>query len=116
MRDFRKYEVWHEAINLAKQLRPFLLKLPEEEKYAMISQIRRSSVSIASNIAEGSSRESEREFKRFIEIALGSAFELETQLILAIHFNYLDHEELTSIFKMLEILQKKLNALRNKLK
>ena len=82
MRDFRKYTVWQDGIKFVKRIYKFSESLPKDEKFGLISQIKRASVSIPSNIAEGCSRNSEIEFKRFLEIALGSAFELETQLII----------------------------------
>lgn len=69
---------------------------------------------IPSNIAEGCSRDSEREFSRFIQIALGSSFELETQLLIAKKRKYFSDD--SSIFYLLEIIQKRLNALNNNLK
>ena len=80
MRDFRKYEIWVKAIKIAKLVYEISSQLPNAEKYGLASQIQRAAVSIASNIAEGSARTSDVEFKRFLEIALGSAYELETQL------------------------------------
>lgn len=116
MRDFRKYEVWKSSIDLVKEIYKMTEILPTEEKYGLCSQIRRSSVSIPSNIAEGFSRSSEKEFARFIEIALGSSFEVETQLILATEIGYLKDDKLNVIMKKLHLIEKQLNSLRTKLK
>ena len=86
--------------------------IPENEKFNLISQIRRSAVSIPSNIAEGCSRSSDKEFKRFLEIAQGSAFELETQLLIAEKLEYCSDINL----KKINILKASINALINKLK
>jgi four helix bundle protein len=80
MRNFRNYDIWKKGIELVKDTYKISKLLPEDERYGLKSQITRAAVSIPSNIAEGSSRSSDIEFKRFLEIALGSAFELETQL------------------------------------
>jgi len=83
MRNFKNYRVWHKSMALARQVYSLAKCLPNEERFVLAQQIRRSAISIPSNIAEGCGRESDREFKRFIEIALSSAFELETQVLLA---------------------------------
>ncbi len=77
MRDFKKFYIWKHGIELVKQVYQLTSELPAEEKYGLKSQITRAAVSIPSNIAEGCSRNSEIEFKRFLEVALGSLFELE---------------------------------------
>lgn len=82
MRNFRTLKNWHESITIVKEIYKLAELLPLKEKYGLRSQICRSTVSIPSNIAEGCSRDSQIDFKRFLEIALGSSFELETQLII----------------------------------
>jgi len=81
----------------------------------MSSQITRSAVSISSNIAEGSSRSSEKDYNRFVEISLGSSFELETQLLIAEAVNYGDREVRTEMLKQLDEEQKMLISFMNKL-
>ncbi len=81
MRDFKKYEVWIESMKLVKLVYELLNYLPKEEKFGLYSQISRAVVSIPSNIAEGTARSSDIEFKRYLEISIGSTFEQETQLI-----------------------------------
>lgn len=90
-------------------------KLPESEKYGLSSQMCRAAVSIPSNIAEGSSRNSELDFKRFLEIAIGSSFELETQLILTKELGYIGSEKSTDLLALLDKEQKKINTLISKL-
>jgi len=90
--------------------------LPESEKYGLKSQICRAAVSIPSNIAEGCSWNSEKDFKRFLEIAIGSAFELETQLILIKELEYVDFEKTMNLLSRLDTEQKKINAFINKLR
>jgi four helix bundle protein len=79
MRNFRKLDIWKDGIELAKETYLLSKLLPDEEKFGLKSQICRASVSVPSNIAEGCSRNSQIEYKRFLEIAMGSAFEMETQ-------------------------------------
>ncbi len=84
MRNFRTLNIWVEGINIVKQIYVLAASLPQEEKYGLRSQITRAAVSIPSNIAEGCSRGSDVEYKRFLEIAMGSLYELETQLTIII--------------------------------
>jgi four helix bundle protein len=114
MRDFRKLEVWDQSMQLAKMVYKLCESFPKSEIYGITQQIQRCAISIPSNIAEGCSRDSSKEFSRFIQIALGSAFELETQLLLARDFNYFsfNHE----IFEFLNVIQKRLNALNSSIK
>lgn len=114
MRDFRKLEVWEQSIQLADLIYDITESFPKTETYGITQQMQRCAVSIPSNIAEGCSRDSEREFSRFIQIALGSSFELETQLLIAKKRKYFNDD--SSIFCLLEIIQKRLNALNNNLK
>lgn len=82
----------------------------------MRSQITRAAVSIPSNIAEGSSRNSDKEFKRFLEIAMGSIFEVETQLIIFQELEFIPEENLKTIFELLNKEAKMINSLINRIK
>lgn len=116
MRDFTKYGIWREAISLSVDIYKLTRRFPSEEKYGLTSQIRRASVSISSNIAEGCSRSSEKEFSRFIEISIGSLFEVKSQLFLAVELEFLDKNVFDSLNVNIDKLGKQLNSLRNKLK
>ncbi|NJX14109.1 four helix bundle protein [Tamlana crocina] len=116
MRDFRKLDIWKNGIELVKEVYKLSDHLPSEEKFGLRSQITRASISIPSNIAEGCSRNSETEFKRFLEIAMGSLFEVETQLIIAQELNFLEEKELESIFAFIKKEAKMINSLINKIK
>ena len=87
-------------------------KLPEVEKYALAQQLRRAAVSMPSNIAEGCSRTSNKEIARFIEYAIGSAFEVETQVLAAVRLQYLEEAELKLFFEEMGVLQRKMNNYR----
>ena len=116
MRNFREYEVWKNGISFTAGVYILTSELPDSEKFGMVSQLRRASVSIPSNIAEGCSRSSEKDFARFVEIALGSAFETETLLIICKEVSYLDHLQLEKQLKELHGIQRGLNSLYGKLK
>lgn len=88
---------------------------PKEEIYSLTSQINRSAVSVPSNIAEGSSRSSNKEFNRFLEIALGSLFELQTQIVLASYKDYIDKTELQKVEDRIEELQKMVSGFKKSL-
>ena len=88
MNNFRKLIVWQKSIELMKDIYFLTKLLPKEEKYNLVNQLTRCAVSIPSNIAESCSRSSVKDFRRFIEISLGSAFELETQLVIILETKY----------------------------
>lgn len=115
MRNFRNYEVWKRAIVLAKEIYLLTEVFPDKERFGLSSQIQRAAVSVASNVSEGASRNSDTEFGRFLEIAMGSAFEVETQLIIASKIGYITEERLTAELSKLHILQKQLNVFISKL-
>ncbi len=108
MRDFRKLEVWQQSMVLVNRVYDVVDKFPKNEMYGISQQIQRCSVSIPSNIAEGCSRKSEKEFSRYLQIALGSSFELETQLLIATKRKYFEDK---ALFELLTIVQKRLNKL-----
>jgi len=116
MRNFRNLEIWKEGIALVKQIYKLASKLPQEEKFGLRSQITRAAVSVPSNIAEGCSRNSEVEFKRFLEIAIGSLFELETQLIIIKELDLINGYDTKEILKLIDKEEKMINGLINKIK
>ncbi|MCK5028361.1 MAG: four helix bundle protein [Bacteroidales bacterium] len=116
MKDFKKLNVWQRSIELVASVYKISKDFPIEEKYGLISQITRSAVSIPSNIAEGSSRFSEKDYFRFLEIALGSVFELETQLIIANKLEIANSIELTKLIEEAKTIQKMLSGFMSKLK
>ncbi len=81
--NFRQLRIWIDSVELTTEIYQLIQNFSSEHKFGIASQLYRSAVSIPSNIAEGSSRKSEKEFGNFLSISLGSAFELETQLIIA---------------------------------
>ncbi len=116
MHNFKELNVWKDSMKMAKEIYTITKTFPIEEKFSIISQLNRASISIPSNIAEGAGRDSKKEFNQFLNIALGSAYELETQLILSNEFGYLEKEKLTKISADLSKLQRMISALKKSLK
>ena len=111
MRDFRRFEIWKTAMTIAKMVYDLSALLPSSEKFGFGSQIQRAAVSIPSNVAEGSSRASEKDFKRFLEISLGSCYELETQITLIKDIGLIQETTLLdSVLKLIIEEQKMLNG------
>lgn len=111
MRNFRNLKIWQAGIQLVKNIYDLTSEFPNNEKHGLSSQMQRAAISIPSNIAEGCSRNSQVEYKRFLEIAMGSAFEVETQLIIAKEINLIKIDDLNSTINQLHSLQKQINAL-----
>jgi len=88
IKDFKELEIWKKGVEIVKEIYSITDKFPERELYGLTSQMRRSSVSVPSNIAEGFRRRHSKEFKQFLNVALGSLAELETQIIISkeLHF------------------------------
>ncbi|MDD2921983.1 MAG: four helix bundle protein [Anaerolineales bacterium] len=114
-RNYRDLIVWQNAIKLAKTIYQLTGKFPKQETYALADQIRRAVVSVPSNIAEGQARKSPGDFRRFLHIALGSLAEVDTQLVLAQEFEYLNKQDTESVEEQIQDLRKKLYALINSL-
>jgi four helix bundle protein len=112
---YRDLLVWRKGILLVKNIYEITRSFPSEEKFGLVSQMRRAAVSIPSNIAEGQARHTTREFIQFISHAEGSNAELNTQLIIAIDLGYCTTDEARVAFNLMAELRKMLNALRRKL-
>src|SRR4030042_4658233 len=110
-RSYRDLEVWKMSLSLVEDIYKATATFPASENYGVSQQIRRAAVSIPSNLAEGQFRNSSKEFRQFLAIALGSSAELETQLIIANKVNYLPTEELSGLLNNLEIIMKMLKKL-----
>ena len=115
MHNFRQLNIWKDAMKLAKAVYVLTSSFPPHEKYGLISQINRAVVSVPSNIAEGSSRNSNKEFSHFLSIAIGSLFELETQIILAYDFGFIDQDNIETVIAEIIILQKMITNFRKTL-
>jgi four helix bundle protein len=115
MKDFRRLKVWDKAHQLTLAIYKVTKKFPKEEMYGLASQMRRSSASIATNIAEGCGRNSDADFCRFLVVASGSGSELEYQLLLCRDLGYLDEKEHDALLAQLTEVKKMLNGLIHKL-
>ena len=116
MRNFRTMKMWNDAVDLSVLTYKYTKQFPIDERFGLVSQMNRAAVSVSSNIAEGCSRSSEIEFKRFLEIAMGSIFELETQFILANKLMFINKAELELVVLEIHQLQKQINGLISKIK
>lgn len=114
MHNLKELKIWHKAVDLATDVYRLTADFPKEEKYGLISQIRRSAVSISSNIAEGAGRNSDKEFTHFLGISNGSAYELQTQLIISRNLGIVN-SELESILDKIDQIQKMNYSLQQKL-
>ncbi len=108
---FEKLEVWQKSRVLVKSIYRLTATFPDDERFGLTSQLRRSAISVSSNIAEGSTRSSKRDKARFYEIAYGSLIELLNQLILATDLELLTTDDLWQIREEIEEVSRMLNAL-----
>lgn len=106
MHNFQELKIWQKAISVAEQVYILSSRFPSEEKYGLISQIRRSAISIPSNIAEGAGRNTDGEFKNFLGIANGSTNELCTQLIISERLKLISEDNIKPIINDLMEIQK----------
>lgn len=113
---YRNQFIWQRAVQLAINCYKFTNQFPKSELYGLTSQIRRSSVSVASNIAEGYGRRSKSEYIQFLHIALGSLRELDTQLIIAKEVDFIEKNLFIPILAEVEEMQSILVATLNKIK
>ncbi len=112
MRDFKKYDIWIDAMIIVDKIYNAIDNFPKDERFSLSSQMARSAVSIPSNIAEGAGRNSEKDFARFLEFSLGSAYELETQLLISEKRKYIKQDDSRVIIDELISLQKRISGLR----
>ena len=102
IKNFQDLRIWQKGIEIVKDVYMITKKYPKEELYSLTSQMRRSAISIPSNIAEGFRRFHNKEYKHFLYIALGSCAELETQVIISKESNYIKDDEKNLIVKKIQ--------------
>lgn len=110
-RNFREYKVWQDSVAYATNIYKITDKMPWFEKKGICDQLRRAAVSISSNIAEGCAKPTDVDFARFLDQALGSAYEVETQLIISFNVGYITAEQNKELIQELNLIQKQLTAL-----
>jgi four helix bundle protein len=106
MNKFEDLKIWKKSMDLVEQVYKISNNLPNDERFGLISQIRRCSVSIPSNIAEGAGRNSKKEFIHFLSVANGSLSELKTQLLLMVRLKYVSKEDILVILSLCNEVQK----------
>ena len=115
-RNFRNYPVWQQAVEYATKVYKITADMPYFEKKGLCDQLQRAVVSISSNIAEGSARTSDSEFAHFLDIALGSAYEVETQLLISKNVGYIDINIYNQLLDELISIEKQLTGLVNSIR
>jgi len=115
MKDYRDLMVWQKAMRLVSEIYRHTKSFPEDERYGLTSQLRRSSVSLPSNMAEGYGRNTTQDYVRFLRIANGSLFELQTQLEIARNLEFLSDEHFSELFEKSREIERMLSSLIRKI-
>lgn len=112
MHQFKELIIWKKSREFCSKIYAITSNFPTEEKFGITNQLRRASVSIPSNIAEGSSRKSNKDFARFLEIAIGSAYEIETQILISSDLGFINSENTLNLINSLEEIIKMTSRFR----
>jgi len=112
-KSYRELEVWKEARKLVKMIYVLAEKLPDKEKYNLVSQMQRAAISIISNVAEGAGRNTKKDTAQFMFVARGSVYELETQLYVSVDLLYIKESETQEAFQQIEKVRKLLSGFIN---
>ena len=115
MHRFKDLEIWKYSREFCTEIYAVTSSFPESEKFGLTNQLRRASVSIAANIAEGCSRSSNKDFSRFLEIAIGSAYEVETHLLISSDLNFIRQDEADILIAKLDRIVKMTSKFRSTL-
>jgi four helix bundle protein len=116
IRTYRDLIVWQKSIHIVTDIYRVTKHFPKQETFGLVLQIRRSSISVPSNIAEGYSRYSNREFTRFLEIAIGSLAEMQTQLLISLNLEYISETDFKTVTENSREIERMLSSLIRKLK
>lgn len=116
MHQFKELEIWKRSRLFCSKIYKITSNFPDSERFGLTNQLRRVCVSIPSNIAEGSSRSSNKDFSRFLEIAIGSAYEIETQLLIAFDLGFINTNEIEIVSKELNEIIRMISRFRTTLK
>ena len=114
--NFKEIIAWKKSRDLVVNVYKLTRKFPSDERFALTSQVKRAAVSISSNIAEGAGRKTNKDFARFLDISLGSAYELESQLINAQDLNFITTDEYNVIYQQVSEVQKLINGFLGRLR
>ena len=115
MHNYNNLQIWQLAMDLVEEIYKLTASFPIEEKFSLVSQMTRAAVSIPSNIAEGAGRNSDKDFAHFISIAIGSLYELNTQIVLSERLGYINPSQSQELQKKLDNLQRKSVSFKSKL-
>lgn len=113
---FKDLQIWKRSRLFCSKVYDLTSSFPDSEKFGLTNQLRRAAVSIPSNIAEGSSRKSDKDFSRFLQITLGSAYEIETQLLIAFDLNFIEEDKLNVLLEELSTIVKMTSKFKSTLK
>ena len=116
MHNYRELKVWQKAIEFCTDMYKATASFPNSELYGLTTQLKKATISIGSNIAEGAGRNTDKEFAQFLNYAYGSTSEVDTQLIIARNLEFLENEEFNVLQGKLNEIQKMLFSLKNQLK
>jgi four helix bundle protein len=116
MHNYKELEIWKASLAICTPIYRLTKSFPDDEKFGLVSQIRRATVTVPSNIAEGSSRNSDKDFVRFLEYSLGSCREIETQILIAKDLEYANSESVAIILKELYRIMVMINNFIKKLR
>ena len=116
MHRYKDLKFWQLSRAFCKEIYHVTNTFPEEEKFGLISQLRRASVSVPSNIAEGASRRSNKDFSRFLMVSLGSCYEIETQLLISFDLNFIAKDKLEELIYSLNQIIKMMSKFNSSLK
>ncbi len=114
MRPHHELQVWKCSIDLVKQIYEVTGRFPVEEKFGLVSQMRRAAISVPSNIAEGAGRNNKTEFNQFLGIAQGSCAELETQIVISKELEFLAEHQAVELIGQLDLISRMIIGLRKK--
>ena len=113
--NFRKLEIWKDGISFVRDSYRITKQFPKSEKFNLTIQMNKCAVSIPSNISEGSAKSTDKHFKTYLETSLGSAYEWETQLIVAKNENYVNEEAYLELIEKIQSLQKRIGKFIDRL-
>ena len=116
IKTFRDLIVWQKSISFVTEIYKMTNAFPKEEQFSLTNQLRRAAISIPSNIAEGFGRHTRKEYIRFLQIAIGSTFELQTQIEIAKNLSFIPQENFSRVFELSREIERMLSSLITKLK
>ncbi|MFA5044996.1 MAG: four helix bundle protein [Paludibacter sp.] len=115
MHNFKKLSIWIKSVDFVTEIYKVTNTFPSNERFGLVSQLQRAAVSVPTNISEGSAKSSNKDFARFLEISLGSTFELETELLVSLNLSYIEQGQYNLLQEKLAELQKMIIGFKDKL-